>query len=177
MKTNRIVLIAIALLIAVGLYAFTSLSNEASTEDIGSTGTTESPEESEQVEQDNEEPIVGDIPSAEEVAEEFPLDLSEYEVQKAIHHMSHQKVAANKKWGHKRITEERIERLIEVVEANNYTYRNTYLDILKRWKAGDFRQAVEDHNRIWRIQGGTVGEATRLFTEKEEAEYIKKHFK
>ena len=174
MKMSRILFIAIALIIAVVIYAFNTLSTN---ETLNELGTAETSGTSEQVVTDNEEePIIGNVPTAEEVKEEFPLDLSEVAVQNSIHHMSHQKVAASQKWGHMQITQERIERLIEVVEANNYTYSRTYLDILERWQKGDFSQADEDHNRIWRLQGGTVGEATRLLTPEEEAEYIRKHF-
>ncbi|MDE5415463.1 DUF6241 domain-containing protein [Alkalihalobacterium chitinilyticum] len=173
MKTSRILFIAIALIIAVVIYAFNALSNH---ETLNKLEPAETSQTSEPTPDNEEEPIIGNIPTAEEVEEEFPLDLPERAVQNYIHWMSHQKVAASQKWGHMQITQERIERLIEVVEANNYSYGRTYLDILERWQKGDFSQADEDHNRIWRLQGGTVGEATRVFTPEEEAEYIRKHF-
>jgi hypothetical protein len=48
--------------------------------------------------------------------------MSEYAVQDAIHALSHQKVEAEEKWSHMRITPERIGRLIEVVEVNKDEY-------------------------------------------------------
>lgn len=108
----------------------------------------------------------------------FPLNMREEEMQYAIHYMSHQKVKADKKWGHLQIIPERIERLIEVVQANEqeYDYSRVYIDILNRWKKNDFSSAVSDHNKIWKLQGGNIGEAKRLLSSKEEKEYIEKYF-
>ena len=76
-------------------------------------------------------------------------------------------------------TQARIDRLLYVVERNQ-----TVLDysdflpirILEKWQAGNFSNAVTDHNSIWDLQGGTIGEATRLLTEDEQAAYKQKHF-
>lgn len=108
----------------------------------------------------------------------FPFDMSEVEVQYAIHHMSHQKVKADKKWGHLQITPERIERLIEVVQANEqeYDHSSLYINILNRWKENDFSSAVSDHNKLWELQGGNIGEAKRLLSANEERKYIEKYF-
>ncbi|WP_336990225.1 DUF6241 domain-containing protein [Bacillus infantis] len=109
----------------------------------------------------------------------FPGNMEELAVQQAIHDMSHQKVKAENKWGALQITPDRISRLIYVVEANemNYQHSDLYLDILKRWSEGDFSSAARDHNSIWKLQGGTVGEAKGLLSEKEEQKYIEKNFK
>ncbi|MBU9713062.1 DUF6241 domain-containing protein [Evansella tamaricis] len=114
--------------------------------------------------------------SADEVVEEFPLDLPEHAVQNYLHYMSHQKVYAEQKWGHMQITPERVERLLEVVNANSFKHEAVYKDILNRWSNGDFSKAVEDHNAIWDLQNGTIGKATRLMTEEEERAYIERHF-
>lgn len=115
-----------------------------------------------------------------DLEKEFPSVISEYAVQDAIHKMSHQKIKAEdgKKWGSLQITDERIARLIEVVKHNQGRYEDPqlYLNILERWQAGDFSQADEDHNDIWNLQGGTVGKATGVLSEKEEAEYVKRNF-
>ena len=122
----------------------------------------------------------GGVTNSEGTAEKlFPVDMSEEEIQYAIHHMSHQKVKSNKKWGHLQITPERIQRLIEVVQANEreYGHSSLYINILNRWNENDFSSAVSDHNKIWKLQGGNIGEAKRLLTSKEEKEYIEKYFK
>ena len=112
-----------------------------------------------------------------ELEEELPLDLSEEEIQNKIHAMSHAKVHAEEKWTHLEPTQERINRLLDVVESNHGLKKsNLYIAILKRWKTGDFSEAVSDHNEIWELQGGTIGEATRLLSKKEEAEYRKDYF-
>lgn len=111
--------------------------------------------------------------------ETFPSDMSEYRMQNFIHQMSHQKVASNLKWGTYQITQERVNRLLEVAKLNreNYKEGRAYVDILTRWSQGDFSTAVLDHNFIWSLQGGNIGEATRLLTSIEEQKFIEEHFK
>ncbi|MFC0014228.1 MULTISPECIES: DUF6241 domain-containing protein [Allobacillus] len=99
-------------------------------------------------------------------------ELSEAYYQEYIHGMSHQKVKANKKWGFYLITEERIEWLLNGLDETGINNEDIYRDILTRWSNGDFSQADEDHNTIWRMQNGTVGEAYGILSEAEEAAYI-----
>lgn len=91
-----------------------------------------------------------------------------------IHKMSHQKVIADTKWGFYKITEERIDWLLESLEAN-YDYLDegkVYKEILTKWKNGDFSSIDQDHNVIWKLQGGSIGEATGILSAEEEKEYI-----
>lgn len=108
----------------------------------------------------------------------FSEDMKEYAVQDAIHFMSHQKVKANEKWGSLQLTEERVDRLIDIIEKNQGKYKHAqlYLDILYRWKDGDFTKADEDHNAIWDLKGGTIGKATGVLSPEEEERYIEKNF-
>ncbi|WP_345239304.1 DUF6241 domain-containing protein [Pontibacillus salipaludis] len=110
------------------------------------------------------------------IEEIYTEGTSESTVQDAIHHMSHQKVIANKKWGALPITMERVNRLIEVVEMNNYTHKQDYLEILTAWKNKDFDNIDDHHNIIWNIKGGTVGKATGVMSIEEEREFIEDHF-
>ncbi len=114
----------------------------------------------------------------ETIEEEFPNDTSEYAIQDAIHGMSHQKVIAEEKWGFLPLTQERVKRLIEVVEMNEskYIHASTYLRILERWENNDFTQADKDHNAVWKLQGGTIGKASGVLSLDEEKAFIKKHF-
>ncbi len=114
--------------------------------------------------------------NAKPVEEEFPLNIGEGEVQIAIHKMSHQKIEADEKWGFLPLTQERIKRLIKVVNSGNYEHKSLYLEILNRWSNGDFSQADKDHNAIWRLQGGSVGEATGVLSTEEEKAFIEEHF-
>lgn len=62
------------------------------------------------------------------------------------------------------ITDERIDKLIANVNncsGFDYATKNMLLEILYRWKDGDFSQIVEDHNFIWERLGGTVGKAVK----------------
>ncbi len=114
-----------------------------------------------------------------QLEKEFPMSMREGHVQNTIHHMSHSKVHADQKWGHLEPTQERIDRLLDVVEKNQDKYKHStlYISILEKWQKGDFSGAVSDHNRIWDLQGGNTGKATRLLSEAEEEAYRKKHFK
>ncbi len=116
--------------------------------------------------------------SSAEIEKEFPVNMKENELMSAIHKMSHQKVTAEKKWGAIPLTPERVKRLLAVVNENQTKYKNAelYLDILNRWAEGDFSEAVADHNDIWALQGGTVGEATGIASTAEEKDFIEKNF-
>ena len=113
------------------------------------------------------------------IEEEFPTTMSEYAVQDAIHGMSHQKVHAEDKWGFLPMTQERVQRLIEVVStfSNNYNSATVYLEILNRWSNNDFTRADKDHNAIWDLQEGNIGKASGLLSIEEERAFIKKYFK
>jgi hypothetical protein len=106
--------------------------------------------------------------------EEVKTPLSENLMQQYIHAMSHQKVAAKEKWSFFEITDERIDYLLNQLEINKYKHEGTYEDILTSWKEGDFSDAVSDHNKVWRIQEGTIGKATGLLSSKEEEAYVNK---
>ncbi|KIL45369.1 DUF6241 domain-containing protein [Jeotgalibacillus soli] len=101
--------------------------------------------------------------------------LADYHYQEYIHGMSHQKVAADKKWGFYEIHTVRIQWLLDGLEVENQVQivnKNQYRNILNRWIAGDFSKVDQDHNTIWEMQDGTVGEATGILSAKEEKEYI-----
>jgi len=83
-----------------------------------------------------------------------------------IHHMAHNVVIADDKWGYKDLTLENIEKLIDEVtkiEAHEEAKKEV-LKILRRWKNGDFSKAHLDHNYVWGKLGGTVGRATGVNT-------------
>lgn len=108
----------------------------------------------------------------------IPADISEVAVQNFIHQMSHQKIAAQPKWGMIPLTKARVIRLIDVIEANksNYKKANTYLLILNRWYHDDFSIIDQDHNLIWNLQEGTIGRATGILSHEEEMEYIEQYY-
>nr|WP_263324727.1 DUF6241 domain-containing protein [Neobacillus sp. Marseille-Q6967] len=94
--------------------------------------------------------------------------------------MSHQKVFAHQKWGSSEITREKVVKLFEVIQGTTFEQESTkkmLLSVLEPWTTGDFSNAVAGHNSIWNQQGGTVGEAIRLLTPKEELIYIEENFR
>lgn len=86
-----------------------------------------------------------------------------------MHKMANTKIVADQIWGKVDTTTERINMLILEVEKSEYKNKKQLLDILKRWKDGDFRQAVQDHNFLWDRLGGTVGKAQDLNEKTKEA--------
>lgn len=89
-----------------------------------------------------------------------------------IHKMSHQKIRADVKHGFYEITDERIDWLLEAVRLHDFPQKSLYEGILVRWQEGDFSQVVEDHNSIWRLQDGEIGQATGTLSADEEETYI-----
>lgn len=100
-------------------------------------------------------------------------------VQEVIQQMAHQKIIADEKESSIMITPERIAILIQMVEENKDKFEDDeiYLDILKRWKKGDFSTVDDDHNIMMRTQGSkTGGAATGIATEEQEIDYILRVF-
>ena len=109
------------------------------------------------------------------IEEEFPSSMPEYAVQDAIHGMSHQKVHAEDKWGFLPMTQERVDRLIEVVEENRSKYGEAklYLEILNRWSNNNFSRADKDHNAIWKLQLGTLEKQVDYYLLKKKEHLLK----
>jgi hypothetical protein len=79
-----------------------------------------------------------------------------------MHHMANTLIVADAIWGELFITEELVNGLILEVHHSQFDDKDRLLEILERWKKGDFRQGVDDHNYVWERLGGTVGRATDL---------------
>jgi hypothetical protein len=110
----------------------------------------------------------------------FPVGgatITEGQIQKYLHGMSHQKVEAKDKWTHFEITEERILYLIKQIESDKEAFKNSdlYLDILSRWLENDYAEADRDHNAVWSLQGGTIGKATGVLSKDEELKYLEEN--
>lgn len=100
----------------------------------------------------------------------------EHGVQEMIQNMAHQKIIADVKEGSLMITPERIDTLIALVEENkgDFEHDETYLDILNRWKKGDFSMVDHDHNKLMYIQDSkeSDGLATGIASKEQEINYI-----
>ncbi|WP_249659759.1 DUF6241 domain-containing protein [Lysinibacillus fusiformis] len=96
-------------------------------------------------------------------------------VEEVLQQMSHQKIIADEKESSIMITPERIDTLLQMVEENkdNYEYSEQYLDVLNRWKLGDFSSVDQDHNDLWFLQGSKQGGiAYGIATKEQEIDYI-----
>ncbi len=97
-----------------------------------------------------------------------------------IHGMTHQKVQAEEKWSLYEMNDKNISNLLDTLEKikdqQTYEHYDFYYETLVQWKKGNFENAVEVHNQIWRWSGGTTGKATRLLTDEEEQEFISQYY-
>lgn len=150
MKTIKYSVVILGVIAAIGIGAYFYIQNEFADGD----------ELTKIAEEINERETP--LPFANE--EEVELDMTETEVQIYIHHMTHQHVEAQPKWGEVVTTPQNIENLLTIVQANQdaYEYSDFYIDVLEKWEQGDFSNSVEVHNTIWNWHGGTIGRATSL---------------
>jgi hypothetical protein len=84
------------------------------------------------------------------------------EVYKDIHLMANSVVIANHIWGKSEITEEKVNGLLLEVMASEYYDKKELIEIISRWKNGNFKYAAYDHNYVWDNLNGTIGEATKV---------------
>lgn len=107
------------------------------------------------------------------------IGMSEQQFQLRLHQMTHQKVVADEKRGAVEMTPETIEKMLVIVKANQGIYERAlfYEMELINWKEGDFSNAAEFHNVIWKLHQGVDGEATGLMSEQQEARFVEKHFR
>lgn len=168
-KKHKLI-IASMIVVAISLgflgYIFVDMMNQRATS-TSSQKVDEVQESANASEAVSEEVIMSNNPFGSEIS-----TLSEEDILNYMHGMSHQKVIADEKWLHYEMTNERILFLINVVENGQYEHEEVMMDILTRWKEGDFSRADEDHNAIWSIQGGTIGKATGVMSAEQEQQYI-----
>lgn len=97
-------------------------------------------------------------------------------LQEVMQDMMHQKIVAETKEGSIMLTPERIDILIQMVEENKdkFEYGELYLEMLNRWKKGDFSTADLDHNTLMYIQHSKTpdGLATGVAVKEQEINYI-----
>lgn len=77
---------------------------------------------------------------------EDPSEEVESKVNDMIHRMTHEKVRAESKWGHLKITDERIDEVISLLEQYNVDNRTFLHEEMLDWKDGDFSNSVKIHN-------------------------------
>ncbi|KMQ01234.1 hypothetical protein TU68_22305 [Bacillus cereus] len=107
------------------------------------------------------------------VAEESP-QVSEGEIISTMHKMVHQKVKSSEKWGFVEMTNKEISNVKRDIEnSTGFQYKMKLFSIINRWEKGDFSQTVEDHNFLWKLQGGDTGKATERLSPEEEKQYIR----
>lgn len=94
-----------------------------------------------------------------------------------MHEMTHQKVKAKEKWGAVQMTQDHIDHIYAIVKASHFKHRTHLLSIAARWKQGDFRQIVKDHNYFWKLEKGNIGKAYGILSPEDEKAFINHNFK
>lgn len=101
---------------------------------------------------------------------------SEEEVITAMHHMTHQKVIAEKKWGVIPMSRKNAEKVRDILNNSNFEKKAELLEIAERWTKGEYARVVQDHNYFWSIQDGYVGKATGVLDLASEKEFVVNNF-
>lgn len=108
--------------------------------------------------------------------ETFDTPPSELDFRETLHRMTHQKVRASKKWGHVQITKQRIDEMLIIAKESDFDDKEFYIRALQEWKNGNFNNAIEVHNHIWKKKNGTIGKAVGLMSPEDEQKYVERHF-
>jgi hypothetical protein len=107
----------------------------------------------------NSEPYYDEVLNFDGVKRNLAAEDCIYQI---MHEMANTKVVADVTYATMDITPDRVNALIKAVNQTNWEDKSRLLEILNRWKTGDFSQGVEDHNYVWTKLGGEVGKATAL---------------
>ena len=92
---------------------------------------------------------------------------SNNEAIKLIHSLANTLVEAEYKWQCSEVTPKTIELALKGVEEIKDDYDRMHLrNSLRKWKAGDFSNAVDVHNYVWEMLDGNVGKAEELDKDK-----------
>jgi len=165
-------IIAFVILIAVSVGLMFSVFNVFDSDDAQKASSTSKQESSKVNEFKEQTKKIGGIT--------YDLNLSqtpdESEVIEVMHHMTHQKVKADKKWGTTPMIPSTINEIYDVISNSDFARKEELLAIVERWKNGDFSRADDDHNYFWNYQNGTIGKAYGLMNEAEEKRFIINNF-
>ena len=95
---------------------------------------------------------------------EYEKVVGEQRVYIMMHGMINTKIIATdgEVWGEIPITTEGCNKLIEIVNNNNYADKKILLQYLNSWKKKDFSNGVAQHNYIWEKLDGVEGKAYKL---------------
>jgi len=104
----------------------------------------------------------------------------EEKILEVMHQMTHQKIAADAKWGAIPMTTGNIEKINSIVSGSKKIrtaeVKNQLIKIITKWENGDYSEADQDHNYIWKLQKGTLGKARGLLSKEEELLFIEERF-
>lgn len=84
---------------------------------------------------------------------------SQLETIRLIHDMSNGIIKAQDIWNCTEITPNTIEMALNGIEYMDETHKSYLKGEIEKWKIGEFANAKEVHNYVWRMLNGTIGEA------------------
>lgn len=92
---------------------------------------------------------------------------SNNEAIKLIHSLANTLVEAKYKWQCSEVTPKTIDLALKGIEKIKDDYDRMHLrNSLKKWKDGDFSNAVNVHNYVWEMLDGSMGKAEKLDNDK-----------
>lgn len=146
-----------------------NLGEESSIQQVGESELVESSESTMPEPDPEQEPPSRDI--------SIPFADGEESFIQNVHDMTHQKVYAEDESGAIEASVQNINALLAILDETDFADKEYYREVLIMWKDGDFSNAVEVHNKIWKDQGGHSGKAERLLTPEEEKEFVENNFR
>jgi predicted Ser/Thr protein kinase len=90
--------------------------------------------------------------------------------------MCHQKIAANEKYGALPMNYSTINEVYNAVKKSDFPSKKELLNILTKWKKGDFSTVDHDHDYVLVIQEGTIGYSSGKLSPEAEAQFILVNF-
>ena len=88
-----------------------------------------------------------------------PID----EATNMAHSMANTLIEADSIWDKLPMNKANVDKLILLInKTEDSANKTTLVEIANRWKLGDFSKVDEDHDTVWSMLDGTIGEATGI---------------
>lgn len=107
----------------------------------------------------------------------FTFNVEEERFIEILHRMTHQKVKSKYKHSSVELSEDNVEAMLHILSQNKYDRGDVYKEILNKWKHENFKDIVEDHNRLRSLSKDKDGFAYSKMSKLQEREFVKDNFK
>ena len=108
----------------------------------------------------------------------FGEEVTDDEIIRAIHYMSHQKIRAEHKHGHIPLTRDTVDQLYDAIYSKEDSkHEDLFKDIIDRWNEEDWSAIDHEHNIVWKYdREENIGAAYNKASALEEMNDIMEHF-